>query len=489
MRLLDLFSGIGGFSLAAKWTWGDELDIVGFCEIDKFCQKVLTKNFLGVPIYDDIKKLKGSQFRSVDIITGGFPCQGFSVAGKRKGKEDDRYLWPEMFRVIQEAKPRWVIGENVTGIIDMALDTVLFDLENERYETQTFIIPACSQNAPHKRERVWIVANSVRTGAGDKTGKVGRQKRQPSKNGTSSIRQGNGEVGTGGIVSTGEVLAQSQANNASRRSEKICETNGGQDGEPLSEFSNPGDVANAQGKYSNVGNNNTGKLPQQKEVSEFRNRSRKNNVADTNKLNGNKPGFRTSETPQFETPRIFPMPDWITEPDVGRVVTRISPWMDGSINETSSGTEKILQALQETNDTEKIQWSFRGFVDIQTQKSLLLELCEYQGETKTLGNVSLESKETPEKILRSVWVNGLSTCPSCRRRAEKQRSREHPNALRILPQLLTCNCGSIRLDATGTPSEAPRVDRLKGLGNAIVPQVAAVIMSAIKEINETAKKD
>lgn len=113
---LDLFSGIGGFSLAADWVWENDHKIIGFCEIDKFCQKVLKKHWPGVPIYDDIKKLDGKQFGTVDLLTGGFPCQPFSVAGKRKGQEDDRALWPEMFRIIQESKPHWIIGENIVVI-------------------------------------------------------------------------------------------------------------------------------------------------------------------------------------------------------------------------------------------------------------------------------------------------------------------------------------------------------------------------------------
>ena len=161
MKHLDLFSGIGGFALAADWVWGAEHEIVSFCEIESFCQKVLKKHWPDVPIHDDIKTLKGDKYGTIDLITGGFPCQSFSVAGKRRGKNDDRYLWPEMFRIIQEARPRWVIGENVTGIINMALDEVLSDLESEGYEAQTFIIPACSQNAPHRRDRVWIVADTI----------------------------------------------------------------------------------------------------------------------------------------------------------------------------------------------------------------------------------------------------------------------------------------------------------------------------------------
>ncbi|WP_027360242.1 DNA (cytosine-5-)-methyltransferase [Desulforegula conservatrix] len=159
MRHLDLFSGIGGFALAASWAWPDH-KIVSFCEIDPFCQKVLKKHWPDVPVHTDIKTLKGDSFGSVDLISGGFPCQPYSVAGKQRGSEDDRALWPEMLRIIKEAKPRWVIGENVAGLIKMELDQVLSDLESIGYETQAFVIPACAVNAPHRRDRVWIIGHS-----------------------------------------------------------------------------------------------------------------------------------------------------------------------------------------------------------------------------------------------------------------------------------------------------------------------------------------
>ena len=160
-RMLDLFSGIGGFSLAAQWCWGDELEIVAFCEIDKFCQKVLKKHWPNVTIMEDIKKLDGKQWAgTIDLLTGGFPCQPFSVAGKQRGIADDRWLWPEMFRIIKEIKPHWVVGENVANFFNMALKESLFDLETINYQVSSFIIPACSLNFPHKRERTWIVANS-----------------------------------------------------------------------------------------------------------------------------------------------------------------------------------------------------------------------------------------------------------------------------------------------------------------------------------------
>lgn len=158
MKHLDLFAGIGGFSLAARWMgW----NTVAWVEINKYCQQVLKKNFPEAKGYGDIKEFNGTEYRgTTDIITGGFPCQPFSVAGKRKGKEDNRYLWPQMLRVIKEVRPSFIVGENVTGIIGMALEDVLASLEAEGYYTETFIIPACGVGAPHRRDRVWIVAYS-----------------------------------------------------------------------------------------------------------------------------------------------------------------------------------------------------------------------------------------------------------------------------------------------------------------------------------------
>jgi len=162
MNVLDLFSGIGGFSLGLERAG---MKTVAFCEIEKYPQQVLKKIFPGVPIYDDVRtitaeRLAADGIDTIDLICGGFPCQPFSVAGKQRGKDDDRHLWPEMFRLIKECQPTWVIGENVAGFVNMALDDVCTDLENASYEVQPFIIPACAVNAPHRRDRVWIVAHS-----------------------------------------------------------------------------------------------------------------------------------------------------------------------------------------------------------------------------------------------------------------------------------------------------------------------------------------
>ena len=159
MRHLDLFSGIGGFALAARWAG---IETVGFCEIEEFPRKVLQKNFPGIPIHNDIRELDGEEYAGIDIITGGFPCQPFSTCGKEKGAADPRHLWPEMFRVISEARPSWVVAENVSGLVRLGLDVVQHDLESEGYASRAIMVPACAYGAKHRRDRLWIIAHSMR---------------------------------------------------------------------------------------------------------------------------------------------------------------------------------------------------------------------------------------------------------------------------------------------------------------------------------------
>ena len=165
LKVLDLFSGLGGFSLGLERT--GHFETVAFCDNDKFSKLILDKHWKGKKVYEDVReitkeKLIADGIELPDVITGGFPCQPFSVAGKQKGTSDDRHLWPEMFRIIKALQPRIVVGENVRGIVNiqdgMVFETVCTNLEDEGYEVQAFNIPAAGVGAPHRRERIWFVA-------------------------------------------------------------------------------------------------------------------------------------------------------------------------------------------------------------------------------------------------------------------------------------------------------------------------------------------
>jgi len=187
---LDLFSGIGGFAIAAQ---ACGYTTIGFCEREPYAQQILKERFGAVladasttrpprsgcesqssstqqqpcngdskapRLHDDIFTLNGADYAGVDLLTGGFPCQPFSVAGKRRGAADDRAIWPEMLRVIREAQPAWLIGENVAGLVTMELDNILSDVESLGYSAWPLIVPACAVDARHRRDRVWIVAHA-----------------------------------------------------------------------------------------------------------------------------------------------------------------------------------------------------------------------------------------------------------------------------------------------------------------------------------------
>ena len=201
LRHFDVCSGIGGFSLGFRWAALSEP--VAFCEIDPYCQKVLAKNFPNIPIFNDVKELVNDRPESTrtipdhDILTSGYPCQPFSVAGQRRGEEDERNIWRFVFEIVKRKHPTWCVFENVYGHIAMGLDQVLHDMESEGYSTQTFVVPACSLNAPHKRDRLWIVGNSEHNGSL-----------------ASKIRRGNQET------SRGASQGQNQAEQSSRTSRR-----------------------------------------------------------------------------------------------------------------------------------------------------------------------------------------------------------------------------------------------------------------------------
>ena len=223
MTHASLFSGIGGFDLAAEWMGWEN---IFHCEWNPFGQKVLKHHFPNSISYEDITKTDFSIHRgTIDILTGGFPCQPYSSAGKRLGKEDERHLWPQMLRTIEEVQPRFVVGENVRGLTNwnggLVFDEVQFDLETKGYEVIPFLLPACAVNAPHRRDRIWFVAHSNNNGTRSRLGQV------QEKNGEISKRNDNAK-----FSNSSDVIAANSNNSFGQREES--NSSGWEDKKPKS---------------------------------------------------------------------------------------------------------------------------------------------------------------------------------------------------------------------------------------------------------------
>ena len=309
LKHLDLFSGIGGFSLGLEATGGFET--VAFCDIEEYPRQVLQKHWPHVKQYKDIKelnyeRLKADGIDSIDIITGGYPCQPFSVAGRKKGEEDPRHLWPEYFRLVKELRPTWVIGENVSGHIKLGLDTVIKDLESEDYAVRPFSISASSIGANHQRERVWIIANSNEFGRDDRIDN--REERQVSNDKEWNIKEDQSEWNrrvnrTGKTSKTMENSRRSQWPWAELRGENENETrkeNANQFERSSSTFKS--DVANSSSSRREI------------RLSEERYREEGN----TEKFNDDSDRYRGWQREN----------NWAVEPDVGRVAHGVPKRVD-----------------------------------------------------------------------------------------------------------------------------------------------------------------
>ena len=233
----SLFSGIGGFDLAARWCGWEN---VFQCEIDPFCRRVLKHHFKDTELYEDIKKTDFTRHRgAVGVISGGFPCQPFSTAGKRKGAADDRFLWPEMLRAIREVQPAWVVAENVGGLLTqqqgVVFERVCADLEGAGYEVQPLVIPACAVGAPHRRDRVWIVAHAAKNPDGD-----GRAERKPQEGAAALWQQRHaGAGGANGVYIPAGAAANANGADGARRG--------------LAPAGSPHGAAESQGAFAGIG--------------------------------------------------------------------------------------------------------------------------------------------------------------------------------------------------------------------------------------------
>ena len=399
LRHVDLCSGIGGFSLGFEWA---ELSTpILFCDTEEWCRKILAKNFPNVPIATDVKELAHDPERLVpdcDILTAGYPCQPFSVAGLQKGTKDDRHIWPYILKIVAHKRPTWCVFENVHGHIALGLDQVLADLEAEGYSTRTFVVPACGVNAPHRRDRLWIVAHSNSDSQSDVTEHGEQRQGQLGERDVGNAQHdGSSTAKVGGVNeedARGSSQGQSQAEQSSRASGRK------DDGSLHQELADPNGIGRGGGNSSERG---TGERQFQSE------KQRRSSVG--------------RETERCGEPCRENVAD--TESERARK-------NDGRVRSGISGTG--------------------GREDPITQK----DVADTQSKQSTPDDNGREQGAVSEP--QQVQPRGSSSWGGrgCNWEIE-------PNICRV---------------AHGIPR---RVDRLKGLGNAIVPQIAMNIGLAIKE--------
>jgi len=447
-KVLDLFSGLGGFSLGLERT--GHFETVAFCDNDKFSKAILDKHWKGIKVYDDVREITKEKFKEdgiefPDIITGGFPCQPFSVAGKQKGTSDDRHLWPEMFRIIKTFKPRFVIGENVRGIVNIqdgvVFETVCTDLESEGYEVQPFNIPAAGVGAPHRRERIWFIAireesvvNSEYNGSPiseigrefQKNNKIwGQEEQKSSREFERTSRPNSERVGSGGTIGSEQYSERTMGREIQRiqKSTEISQS-------PRSNVVNT--ISNDEGREISrsdeekrriqeehrTEHSTTGKSSRTSEVRNGDNgyEGNKNNVADTHSSNQ-----RTGKKSKQQ--------------------------------EGNTSRECFSNSSEYVADTESIGSDVRGREQHQGERSGQGEIggASSQDDANSYGK-RLEGFRGEHKLRNSE--------------EEEQTSRDgwwsvEPNVGRV---------------AHGIPG---RVHRLKGLGNSIVPQIVEEIGKAL----------
>ena len=405
LRHVDLCSGIGGFSLG--FSWAELSKTIMFCDTEEWCRKILAKNFPNTPIATDVKELANDPERLVpnhDILTAGYPCQPFSVAGLRKGEEDDRHIWPYIFRIVTFKRPSWCVFENVYGHVALGLDKVLSDMENQGYATRTFIVPACAKNAPHRRDRLWIVCKNVGDSSSGGRGefrvseeKVGGTESEEAQ----SIRTSSTRTTMGDTQYNGSSTTQIRGSNEE-------DARGSQKGEIQAKQS---EGASGRGDHETM--------------------------AYTKCLGWEQ---RTEIQGEFDREEPSDQLDFSSE---GRRRSRASSHV---ANTNGEG----LQGIEETRDTKEI-WKDSN------------ELFTGHGGKSNVANTN--SQRTSRRISRNE--NAKDVRQSSRIREDEGIWFSEPNVGRV---------------AHGIPK---RVDRLKGLGNAIVPQIAMQIGLAIKsEIKE-----
>ena len=480
MKLLDLFSGIGGFSLGAEY---NNIKTVGFVEKDAFCQKVLRKHWPNTPIIGNIRDVTKDTFESVDIVSGGFPCQPFSVAGKRRGTDDDRYLWDETIRVVSLYKPRWFVGENVEGIVNiqngMVLRQVQDDLEKEGFEVQCGIIPASGIGAWHQRKRVWIIGHNV-----SHTNNNGYKRGQSETRNKIDARENNTSIWRESASNISRPSDDRGDKTKSRIDKDISRPHNGNEEKPtttkgfckLSEKSNECDTIN-QTSADKENNNRTlvqkrqmfqlskcGKLGDDKTLFE-RNQiqSRNDNVIsdrmDTNNVSNSHANLRRRR---------------------GAILQSGKNKIWGFYNEKSEQTSHDLRS--ETIRCDVVSGEKE---DVSNSQNRSREQTQWQGRESTGRGSDDRSRVEREGKKIKTDVSDYSTKRLQRHNSEQQLSKEKLRFSASKDDERKQSWWEIESSVCTVPNgvsyelDKNRVNQIKSLGNSIVPQIAYQIFYAI----------
>lgn len=494
MNYLDLFHGIGGFALGAYWA-GMKFENHYCSDIEPYAQELYKKRFPDSIQLGDITKINTADLPQGDwIISGGFPCQDISIAGKGAGIHGTRSgLWFEYWRIINDLRPRFAIMENVGMLIHRGLREVLGSLAKIGYNAEWQDIRASDMGAPHKRERIWIVAYPVQNRYSSKIGRI-----------------------------NGETICIPEENREKRsQCGMFVRANKLESGREAGDIYQSADVAYPRLQRPQEHEEQTTGIEQCGEAG---------NVADTGRKHGKQGNSTEMETGQRIRAhgKLYDQSGgeghggnyWSTEPAVGRRFDGLSTWLDknkhliyfshncimayvinnyggkdGKANKEDYG--KILRSLRDAYEQEKNQWSFRGLWNFSAKKILLSLMCELEKKSKMQEHLQFESKEIFERKMRELRMEFVITGTSHRSGLHEQLSREYTDSVQALSRFLAHYCEKAWISHCGDYAKSigweygikrlcdklpGRVDRLKGLGNAIVPQIAEIIFRQIKDL-------
>jgi DNA-cytosine methyltransferase len=421
-KIVDLFSGIGGFSYAAEQIVGG-FETIAFVEQDDYCQKVLRKHWHDVPIYSDIRSFDAKEYKDADIVVGGFPCQPWSVAGSQRGSEDDRDLWHEMVRVIEDIRPRWIIGENVSGFVTMpmGLRRSLVDLESIGYKAIPYLIPAAAVDAKHRRMRCWIVGYSEHDGSS-----------------TTTFRGGNNQVNGG--TSQGQKQASELEGASGRTDDEFVQT----------------DIFDIMANTDNTGD----RTPRSRVDTEQQTIEQGRADISQSKPSGQREDVSDTEGKGLER-RIHSS----SVSSKGTKGTHSGDICSRERDNVADTDNKGLRTRINGSDNDLQKESGEGRLDRTTGRT------DVGSDTKTAKNGEMELSEKGD-VPYTISKRGRSRSSRGEDAKDVRKSsfRERPVLWNPEP-----NVGRV---ANGVPN---RVHRLRCLGNSIVPQVVARIFYAIKE--------